>query len=63
MGARIVVDTNILVSALGWLLECAVEGGAEAIVSGDTHLLNLARFGEIPLLTVGDFLQRYGEGG
>jgi putative PIN family toxin of toxin-antitoxin system len=32
-------------------LECAVEGGAEYIVSGDAHLLNLQHYQGIQILT------------
>jgi putative PIN family toxin of toxin-antitoxin system len=134
MGARVVVDTNILVSALGWrgaphrlvqaclagrhqlllspailselakvlrypklgfkpgeilayletlgeaaemvtpairleivkedpdddkFLECALEGRAQALVTGDSHLANLVQFEGIPILTAADFLQRF----
>ncbi|MGH9660403.1 MAG: putative toxin-antitoxin system toxin component, PIN family [Bryobacteraceae bacterium] len=37
-------------------LECAVEGGAHYIVSGDRHLLDLARYRNIRILTPRDFL-------
>lgn len=37
-------------------LECAVEGGAEYIVSGDQHLLQLATYQEIRILTPKEFL-------
>ena len=38
------------------ILECAVEGKADAIVSGDHHLLDLKRFRKIPILTVREFV-------
>ncbi len=38
------------------ILECAVEGKADAIVSGDHHLLDLKKFGNIPILTVREFV-------
>lgn len=38
------------------ILECAVEGRADAIVSGDRHLLALKRFRKIPILTVREFV-------
>lgn len=135
MGARIVLDTNILVSALGWrgapyeivrscfdrqhdlllspdlleevgrvlrypkfrfstaeiltyltqltetaefvqpnfritiiqtdpsdnrVLECALTGGAQVIVSGDNHLLSLKEFEAIPILRPREFLDRSG---
>jgi putative PIN family toxin of toxin-antitoxin system len=39
------------------VLECAAEGKADMIVSGDRHLLRLEKFGEIPILRVRDFLE------
>lgn len=39
-------------------LECAVAAGAEAIVSGDHHLLALGTFRGIPILTPAAFLRR-----
>lgn len=38
------------------VLECAVEGRAEWIISGDRHLLNLKEFRGIPTVRVSDFL-------
>lgn len=40
------------------VLECAIEGNAQYIVSGDQHLLNLKQFGETTILTANDFLKR-----
>jgi uncharacterized protein len=40
------------------ILECAVAAQAEAIVSGDTHLLSLGSFREMPILRVAEFLRR-----
>ena len=40
-------------------LDCAVEGKAVAIVSGDKHLLNLKAFQDIPILTPADFLKQH----
>ncbi len=37
-------------------LECAVEGGADFIVSGDAHLLALGHFREIQIITPREFL-------
>ena len=37
-------------------LECAVEGGADVIVSGDPHLLRLREFEGIPISSPADFL-------
>jgi putative PIN family toxin of toxin-antitoxin system len=39
-------------------LECAVEGRAEYIVSGDDHLLALREYQGIPIVSPADFLQR-----
>ena len=38
------------------VLECAVESKADAIVSGDRHLLALKKFRKIPILTVREFV-------
>jgi uncharacterized protein len=40
------------------LLECAVEGKADMIVSGDKHLINLAIYENIPILSPRDFIER-----
>lgn len=42
------------------ILECALAGRAEVIVSGDGHLLSLKTFEEIPILLAQQFLDRYG---
>lgn len=39
-------------------LECAVDGGANFIVSGDRHLLRLKAFRNIPILSPTDFLKQ-----
>ena len=39
------------------VLECALEGGADLIVSGDKHLLSLKTFQDIPILTPTQFLK------
>ena len=39
------------------VLECAIDGGAEYIVTGDLHLLKLSRFNGIKIMTVMDFLR------
>jgi len=41
-------------------LECAVEGGADYIVSGDRHLLDLVEYDGIPIVRARDFLEREG---
>ncbi len=38
------------------VLECAIDGRAEYIITGDTHLLELKSFEGIQLTTVADFL-------
>lgn len=40
------------------VLACAVAASAHAIVSGDSHLLNVGTFGSIPVLTVARALER-----
>ena len=42
------------------VLECAVEGRAEWITSGDHHLLSLKEFRGIPIVRVSDFLSKLG---
>jgi len=42
------------------VLECAAEGSADWIVSGDRHLLNLREFHGIPIVRVSDFLSKFG---
>jgi len=39
------------------VLECAVEAGAEYVVSGDNHLLDLGQYSSIRILTPYQFLQ------
>ena len=39
------------------VLECAIDGGAEVIVTGDVHLLKLNPFKGIRVTTVTDFLK------
>lgn len=38
------------------IIECAVEAGADYIISGDSHLLNLEKYNAIKILKVTDFL-------
>jgi putative PIN family toxin of toxin-antitoxin system len=40
------------------VLACAVDAGADLIVSGDRHLLDLGAYQGIPILTVRGFLER-----
>ena len=42
-----------------WVLEAAVEGDADAIVSGDADLLDLKEFESIPVLRVAEFLAHF----
>lgn len=39
-------------------LDCALDGEADLIVSGDKHLLNLKAYQNIPILTANQFLDR-----
>ena len=41
------------------VLECAVESGANGIISGDSHLLALRSFGKIEIMNPVDFLRRF----
>lgn len=38
------------------VLECAIDGGAECIITGDRHLLELQSFQGVKIMTVTDFL-------
>lgn len=40
-------------------MEAAVEGVADAIVSGDADLLDMREFETIPILRVAEFLERF----
>jgi len=42
------------------ILECAVAGRADAIVSGDRHLLRLRSYRTVPILTARQFLESAG---
>ena len=41
------------------VLECAVDGGAMYIISGDPHLLELKSFKNIKVVTVSNFLSNF----
>lgn len=41
------------------VLECAVDGKAEWIITGDMHLLKLQFFQEIPIVKVAEFLSKF----
>jgi putative PIN family toxin of toxin-antitoxin system len=45
-----------------WVIACAVVGEADVIVSGDEDLLALERAGDIPILTVTQFLDMLHQG-
>lgn len=40
------------------VLECAIDGNADCIITGDSHLLKLGSFKKIEITTVADFLER-----
>lgn len=40
------------------ILECAVASASAVVVSGDRHLLGLGQFEGIPIVRVGDYLDR-----
>jgi predicted nucleic acid-binding protein len=40
------------------ILECTIAAGAQAVVTGDKHLLSLSSFTGIQVMTVSDFLAR-----
>jgi predicted nucleic acid-binding protein len=44
------------------VLECAEEGKADTIVSGDRHLLRLESFGNTPIVRVREFLNAFSVG-
>lgn len=44
------------------ILECAVEAGADLIVTGDHHLLGLKTFQDVAIVRVADFLRLFPEG-
>ena len=45
------------------VLECAISGNADIVVSGDRHLLTLGSYQDIPILRVRAFMERLEEGG
>jgi putative PIN family toxin of toxin-antitoxin system len=44
------------------VLECAVEGHADSIVTGDRHLLELKIYQGIPILTIRQFMDAFDAG-
>jgi putative PIN family toxin of toxin-antitoxin system len=45
------------------VLECAIDGNADFIITGDFHLLQLGSFQKIDIMTVSDFLDYFKRGG
>ena len=43
------------------ILECAIEGRADVIVTGDRHVLKLKKFHDIPIVRLADFLRMFPE--
>jgi len=43
----------------GKFVECAVAAGANVIVSGDHHLLDLGKHGDISILSAAEFLDHF----
>lgn len=43
----------------GKFLECALDGKAHAVISGDAHLLDLKQFKRVPVLTPRAFLEEF----
>jgi len=41
------------------VLECAIDGHADCIITGDSHLLQLGSFQKIEIITVADFLRHF----
>lgn len=41
------------------ILECACEGGADLIVTGDRHLLDIGRYSGAAILSLSNFLKRF----
>ena len=41
------------------ILECALDGRADLVVTGDRHLLKLRRFEDIPIVRLADFLRSF----
>ena len=45
------------------ILECALEGRVDLVVTGDRHLLKLKRFEGIPIVRLADFLRLFSQEG
>jgi putative PIN family toxin of toxin-antitoxin system len=58
-----VINPDILIKAVradhtdDKVIECAVGAGADVIISGDRHLLNLNKYKAIPILSPAEFLR------
>ncbi len=61
-GVALMVEPDVILNVIGddpddnRVLECAVKGRADYIVSGDRHLLKLGSYEAIPIVTVRQFL-------
>lgn len=64
-GIALIVDPTVVLTLItddpddNRVLECAAEGKADTIVSGDRHLLSLGSFGDIPIVRVRHFLNSF----
>lgn len=62
---RAVLDTNTIVSGLGWggppgaVLDAALAANADVIVTGDQDLLTLGSIGQIQVLTPREFVESF----
>jgi predicted nucleic acid-binding protein len=69
---RVLIDTNVMISGAFWrrvsvcrdpddnrVLECALDGHVEYIITGDKDLLDLGEFQGMRIINVSDFLQIY----
>lgn len=41
------------------ILECALQAGADLVVTGDRHLLSLKRFEGVPIIRLADFVRMF----
>ncbi len=60
---KVVLDTNIFISALvtpdgsdNLILECAIAAGAELVVTGDRAMLELGEYEGVRLISLRDYL-------
>ena len=59
--AQKIVSTNTLTQGSrdatdNKFIECAIAGRADYIVSGDSHLLEMKKYGKIPIVTAKEYL-------